>query len=566
MRLKLLRLLTAISCFLLLSGTLKAQNCIPTNINGSVINLACNQVCSTLVFQVPHIKSSDDYTLVSVPYAPYPYTTPTGAEDPLLYDDDKYSFLINIPFTFCFYGANYTSTVVGSNGIMTFDPANASCSNNYVINSPIPWAGGTICNIGSGYYAKASIMGAYSDLDPRLVASPGNRKIQWEVFGTAPCRKFVVSYYHVGVYNNPCGLSTPNTFQMVIHESTGIVEIFTEQKACFSSTNNGRGVLGIQDFTRTKAVFDPAKNNTTWSENNTGYRFIPSAGTSRYVSSELLDMSANVVATGDTITTTPGLLDIRFLNFCTPPGSNQFVVRTIFSACDNPISQLVSLDTITINRTNSLNATATKTNATCGPPNGTITVTVPPGIGTPPYTFVLDGGAPVVAPSPYTFINVAAGPHTIVVTDASAGCTSTVNITVNLTGTIPATTTTTATSCAGVNNGSITITSAGGSGPYLFFLDGGAPVAGTIPFTFSNLSAGNHTILVTDQGLGCSSVLMNVNVAAGIGITGTINTTATSCPGAANGTIIVTALSGVPPFTWQLDGNPPGGRTITSYF
>ncbi len=560
-----LRLLTVISFILFLSGTLRAQNCIPTNINGATINLLCNQVCSTLVFQIPHIKSTDDYTLVSIPYTPYPYNTPTGSEDPVLYADDQYSFLINIPFTFCFYGANYNNTVVGSNGIMTFDGANASCANNYVINSAIPWAGGTICNIGSGYYPRASIMGAYSDLDPRLVASPANRKIQWEVFGTAPCRKFVVSYYHIGVFGNGCGFATPNTLQMVIHESTGIVEIFTEQKACFSSTNAGRAILGLQDWTRTKAVFDPAKNNTTWSENNTGYRFIPSAGTSRYVSSQLLDMSAVVVATGDTITTTPGLLDIRFLNFCSPPGSNQFVVRTIFSACDNLISQLISLDTITINRTNSLGATAVTTNASCGPPNGTITITVPPGTGTPPYTFVLDGGAPVVAPSPYTFLNVAAGSHTIVVTDASAGCTSTINVTINLTGNIPATTTTTATSCAGVSDGSITITSAGGSGPYTFSLDGGAPIPGTIPFTFPNLSAGNHTIVVTDLALGCSTVLMNVNVPAGIGITGIISSTATSCPGAANGTITATALSGVAPFTWQLDGGPvlPGASPYT---
>ncbi|MEP6699944.1 MAG: gliding motility-associated C-terminal domain-containing protein [Bacteroidota bacterium] len=558
MILKLLKLLGITGCFLFLSGTLRAQNCIPTNINGTVFNLACNQVCSDLNFQIPHIKSTDNYTLVSVPYSPYPYNTPTGSEDPVLYADDQYSSLISLPFTVCFYGQFYTSAVVGSNGLMTFDAANTSCANAYLISQTIPFAGGTICNASSTYYPRASIMGAYSDLDPRTVASPFNRKIQWEVIGSSPCRKFVVSFYRIGVFGSSCGLSTPNTFQMVMHESTGIVEIFIEQKACSSTTNGGRAILGVQNWARDQAVAAPGKNNAVWNENNTGYRFIPSAGTSRYVISELLNMSGTVVAPpADTATTVAGLLDVKFPGFCSPPGSNQFVVRTIFSACDNPANQLISLDTITINRTNSLNATGSATNASCGPPDATITITVPAGVGTPPYTFVLDGGAPVVATSPYTFNNVAAGPHTVVVTDFSGGCTSTVNVTVTLSGTIAATTSSTPTACTGVMNGTITINSAGGTGPYTFSLDGGAPQAGTIPYTFTNVAAGNHTIVVNDLGTGCNSGAQTVIVATGFGVSGNATSTATSCPSATNGTITVNGLTGVAPFTYQLDAGVP---------
>ena len=568
MRLKLLGSLTAVCFFLFLSGPLKAQNCIPTNINGTVINLLCNQVCSTLVFQIPHLKSTSDYTLVSVPYNPFPYLDPFGSESLNIYSDDQYGDKVAMPFPFCFYDSVFSKFTVGSNGLITFDTANANCANAYTINPPIPTTGGgSICQQFQTYYPKAAIMAAYSDLDPSFSASFPDRKIMWFVKGSAPCRKFIISFYHVGVFGvAPSGCPLPaNTFQIILHESTGIIEFYFERKSCNSTTNSGRGILGIQNWNRNKAKFDPAKNPAAWSESNTGYRFIPSAGGSRYVISELLDMSSNVVATGDTITTTPGLLDIRFLNFCSPPGTNQFVVRTTFSACDNPVNQLISYDTITINRLNSLGATATTTNASCGPPNGTITVTVPPGVGTPPYTYILDGGAPVTGPSPYTFTNVAAGPHTIVVTDASAGCSSTINVTVNLSGNIPATTTSTPTACSGVNNGSITITSAGGSGPYTFSLDGAPAVAGTIPFTFSNLASGNHTILVNDLGLGCSSVLMTVNVPVGIGVTGSVTSTPTTCPGASNGTITVTALTGVAPFTWQLDANPvvPGASPYT---
>ena len=565
MRLKLLRLLSVATCILLLSSTSKAQSCIPTNINGSTINLLCNQVCSTLVFQIPHIKGTDDYILSSIPYNPYPYTTASGNELTALYTDDKWSPAITIPFNFCFYESTYSSFTVGSNGLVTFDISNAApgCAwNGYVINSSSPaifgTGGGIQCDRFSAYYPRASIMGNFSDLDPSSGPSPGNRKIEWRIEGNAPCRKAIVSFFNVGTYGNSCGSAFPNTFQIVIYESTGIVEIYTAERSwCSSSSNSGRGIFGIQNWAWNKAVSIPSRNPGQWTASNEAYRFTPSGTGSRFVSSGLYDMSGVLIMPADTVTTVAGLLDIRFPNACFPAGSNQYVVKTIFSACDNPVNQLISYDTITVNRLNSLGATASTTNASCGPPNGTITVTVPPGVGTSPYTYILDGGAPVVAPSPYTFMNVANGPHTIVVTDASAGCTSTINVTVNLVGTIPANTSTTPTACAGVNNGSITITSAGGSGPYTFSLDGGAPIAGTIPFTFSNLSAGNHTILVTDQGLSCSSVLMNVNVPTGIGITGIVVTTPTTCPGAANGSITATALSGVAPFIWQLDGNPP---------
>ena len=70
---------------------------------------------------------------------------------------------------------------------------------------------------------------------------------------------------------------------MVIHESTGLVEVFIERKACTSTTNAGRAILGIQNWGQNQAIAAPGKNNTVWNETNTGYRFIPSSGPSRYV-------------------------------------------------------------------------------------------------------------------------------------------------------------------------------------------------------------------------------------------------------------------------------------------
>lgn len=446
MKQKLLMLLTGM---FFLSGISSAQDCLPTGINGATINFVCNQTCSDIGFQIPHLKSTSDYSVIDAGYNPYPYLAATGAESPILYNDDRYSDLINLPFPFCFYDSIYTKAVVGSNGLLSFDETNANCFNAYKVLFPIPNIGGLVqCATPADqtfpYYPRASIMGAYSDLDPRInPSSPADRKIQWHIEGTAPCRKFVFSFYHIAVFfNTACGAANPNTFQIVIHESTGIIEVFFEQKACFSTTsgNNGNAILGIQSWARDKAVAAPGKNLTQWSENNTGYRFIPSGGASRFVSSELwpYNMSAPLVL-ADTATTTAGLLDINFKNFCPSAGSNKYIVRNVFSSCTNPAILMVSLDTIIVNSGLSLNVTASSTNSTCLP-SGSVTVTVPIGTGTAPYMYTLDAGTAQPSNSTtYTFTNLTQGAHTITVTDATGVC-STVNTTVGFTNDLTLTT------------------------------------------------------------------------------------------------------------------------------
>lgn len=100
MTIKLLRLITVFSCLVFFVPASKAQNCIPTNIGGAVFNLNCNQVCSTLVFKIPHIKGTDDYTVNSIPYAALPYTSGTTINS--IYVDDKFSALIPMGFSFVF--------------------------------------------------------------------------------------------------------------------------------------------------------------------------------------------------------------------------------------------------------------------------------------------------------------------------------------------------------------------------------------------------------------------------------------------------------------------------------
>lgn len=554
-------------------GRAYAQGCIPTSFNGLVYDYVCPQICSTLTSQIIHIKGTDNYTVNTIPHTPYPWVTATGTELIELYADDRFSSIINLPFPFCFYGSVYNSCVVGSNGIITFDVSHASEVNAWSLTTvphgnipqPIPYNGGVRNTTNSTYYPPASIMGAYHDIFP-LSNPAGQRRIEYSVVGTAPCRKFVLSFYLVPLYGSSVCNGRFCTQQIVLHENTGIIDIHLGDKPVCNAWNEGLAILGIQNQSRNAAVWPPGKNCTVWNETGTSYRFTPSGTGSRFVRSEMFTFGGTLVATADTVTTTPGLLDIRFLNICPPPDTTRYEIRTTFTSCHDPGQQLVNLDTITTIRDNNLGATATSTNSACGPPSGIITVTIPPGAGIAPFTYVLDGGAPVTTGAVYTFTNLLHGPHTVVVTDANgaSGCLSTINVTVGRDPALTATTTTTQTFCAGSASGSITVTVTNGSGPYQYTLNGLLPVTGGSPHTFTGLSAGTHTLIIEDA-TGCLSVPLSIGVADGPGPSGNFSTTAASCPTALNGTITVNATAGVSPFSFRLDGGAPQTNGTATY-
>jgi gliding motility-associated-like protein len=425
-----LKHLLAFIFFLFAFHQASAQNsCLSTGVNGTVINLPCGVNCAPMNFKVPHLKSTSAYTLTSIPYNPLPYVTSSGIEDQSLYDDDRYSDKITLPFTFCFYDSLFSNAVVGSNGLITFDTTNASCANAYTITPAIPSGGTTQCTQLGIYYPRAAIMVNYSDLDPRpgpsfpTVSSPADRKIEWRVEGSAPCRRFVVSYFHIGVFQaTTCGLTSPATFQMVIYESTGLIEFFYENNSCQSQTNQGKGIMGIQNWNRNQAGFHPNRNAVVWSASNEGWRFTPSGGSSRFVKAELWDINGVLISTtgittgADTLTTIPGVLDINFPQQCLNAASAQYIIRTYYASCSDPLSQIVSNDTITVNKSPGIGINMITGNANCGGNNGTISVTANGGIA--PYQYSING----TTFQPSNIFNVSQGNYTVTIKDSS-GCT-----------------------------------------------------------------------------------------------------------------------------------------------
>lgn len=369
------------------------------------LTLPCGTTCTTITATVPHIKQSNDYLITGMPYLPFAYTSSTGIEVPDIYEDDRWSGKISLPYGFCFYGITYPSLVIGSNSIISFDTARATKPSGYVITALTPIPNSSSENV----YAPASIFGPYHDINPSTFNNPNptNRKIEWRVEGTAPKRRFIASYNDVAYFGDDCKLTNKATHQMVLYESTGIIEVYIKDKPYCTDWNNGLAILGVQDETRTKAVAATGKNATTWGTvgMNEAYRFIPSGGAPRFKKAELL-INNSVIALGDTASGTPGDLNINFPNVCPTLDSTAYILRVTYGSCTDPSQDVSFVDTVYVRRPTPL-MTLTTQDANCAA-GGTITANLSTGTGA--FEFSLNGGTPQTN---NVFSNLPAGNYTV---------------------------------------------------------------------------------------------------------------------------------------------------------
>lgn len=512
----------------------------------SNILLPCGVNCTPIALRVPHIKQTSDYLLQYIPYSIQPLVSASGIElSTFLYDDDEFSEVIPVGFNFCFYDSIFSRAVVGSNGLITFDTSNrAACKNAYTISptTSLPFASGTQCIQSGTYIPRASILGPYHDIDPSDAANPPNKRIEYRIEGTAPYRRLIVSYSNIVLYNCPNLIANQ---QIIVYEGTNIVDINVQDKPSCPSSNGGRSIIGMQNWNRDRFVAEPGFNPGTRAITNTSYRFLPYAGTSRFLRSELLLNNA-VVALGDTVSVAPGELQISFPNVCPATIASQYVIRTVFSNCSGG-PDLVRLDTVNITRSNTLNATYTTTPATCASATGSATVLVPAGVGQAPFTYSINGGPGQLS---NVFSGLAAGNYTIHVQDA-VSCQQDIPVTVPSVTGINGTASAVPTACAGVNNGSITVTPTTGVVPYSYSINGG-PAQGSNVFT--GLAPGTYNLTFID-GNGCLGTA-SATVLTGSGITSTSSQTNPPCAGINNGTFTITPTSGSIPYSYSMNGGP----------
>ncbi len=197
------------------------------------------------------------YTVsTNISYNPDPYNQ--GAV--VAFPDDQFSGVLPIGFDFCFMGTIFNQFVISSNGYITFETACAGGYSSWV-TSAIPTT--------NPDEIRNSILGPWQDIDPSV---GGN--LRYITLGTAPNRRLVVNYQSIPMFSGACN-SQLFTGQIILYETSNIIENYIQNKTVCASWNSGNAVQGLLDGSGTVAVTVPGRNNTQWTTTNNGTRFSP---------------------------------------------------------------------------------------------------------------------------------------------------------------------------------------------------------------------------------------------------------------------------------------------------
>lgn len=199
---------------------------------------------STLILDAtPFITTqhfNGQYLVESIPFNPVDPTFHAGSVLNISQDDQWENSMIQFPFTFMFFGQPYTQANVGSNGLVSFNTSQMGQSCAYSYNVPIP---------SSSFPSLNAIYGVYEDIDPRGLAT--GEGMYRSVGGEYPCRYLCASVNNVPLYPYSSNTNNRCTYQIVCYEGTNIIEVHVQQRSCCSTTNNGKGIIGIQNATGT---------------------------------------------------------------------------------------------------------------------------------------------------------------------------------------------------------------------------------------------------------------------------------------------------------------------------
>jgi hypothetical protein len=233
-----------------------------------------------------------DYTVVTIPYEPVTFTpTATLNSGSTLSSgsmDDGW-FNVSLPFGFEFYGTTYaagTTVHIGTNGYVTFLSGRTNTYINTIPNASFP--------------PTVSIFG-------RDLYLPNGGNITYGTAGTAPNRKFVVSYNNV-----PDFTTGPNeTGQIVFDEATGNVELHVTTAQATQHT------MGIQANTGTAFAVVPGQNNTSNPLSNAAFRFVKPVPVYTWAADPTLSATNILSPTANNVTaTTTYTLTVTASNGC----------------------------------------------------------------------------------------------------------------------------------------------------------------------------------------------------------------------------------------------------------
>lgn len=195
----------------------------------------------------------NDYSVNAIPFQPY-----TGSLPVLSISDDINSAPITLPFSIDFYGTVFNQVVVSTNGYIDF---RSSLAGQFS-----PWSIAPTQIPNTAFPVKMAVLGCFHDMNN----SNGQGTINYGVYGTAPYRKFVV------YYNNNAHFactSVKSSFQMILHETTNIIDVQLIDKQVCPTWNGGRAVTGLINLDGTQGITPPGRNVGNWTAVQEAWRF-----------------------------------------------------------------------------------------------------------------------------------------------------------------------------------------------------------------------------------------------------------------------------------------------------
>ena len=428
---------------------------------GSTINLSSNVSNA--------FAGTTSYGISDIPFAPYPMPVGTNVNMP----DDTVMGPYAIGFQFCFFGNAYTQFYIGSNGWIGFSPgmtraftANTIPSNNMFV-------------------PRNCIMGPWMDFNPGVAGGP---YIKFQTQGVAPYRRLVVQWLNVPFYQ--C-TALKSTFQIVIYESTNVIENHITSKPTCMAWAGGNATQGLHNLAGTQAFAVPGRNAAVWTANNEAKRYSPNGPGSYTVN---WTSNGAPIGTGSTTTAT-----------INGPGLTRLIGRITFQ-CSN----LVLYDTLDVSIGGAASANFSVPSPVCAGQPANFSYT---GGAVGSYAWTFGSGTPAtanaLASASSTWNTPGTYPVTLTVTPSAAGC-SPGTLTQNVVITAPPTSTFTApaTACIGTNS-TITYTGSAVAGAtYLWdFGSGATPATANTagPHAVSWSTTGTKTLSLTVTSGACSS-------------------------------------------------------------
>ncbi|GEP51792.1 hypothetical protein FNO01nite_24640 [Flavobacterium noncentrifugens] len=175
----------------------------------------------------------------------------------------------------------YRRVLIGSNGCLTFNTTGVGTTSEGFCEF------GTLETIvlpnpnfpSQSYPILNTIFGVYQDHDFRsrnpLISGINYYSIDTGRYA-APNRVFIINFNQLPTYpaseSGEVGLQTS---QIVLHESTNIIEVNVKRRVPFMNWQGGRGLIGIQDASGINATVPHERNLGAWSAENESYRFMP---------------------------------------------------------------------------------------------------------------------------------------------------------------------------------------------------------------------------------------------------------------------------------------------------